>query len=144
MVWLRRDADKVSGRVAKVLRKVSELELLQAPNLPYTLPKEYRSLPHLTGMHRPSSVQLLAQPSWWVAALRRSWGWPVTGAADSCCGVVLRIGRGVSSVWWPISCMASQADAALPCGRPGLGNHQRALCTSPSSKEKRRLQPIQS
>ena len=40
----------MSGRVNKVLRKVSDLELLQAPNLPYTLPKEYRSLPHLTGM----------------------------------------------------------------------------------------------
>ena len=55
VVWLHRDADKVAGRVAKVLRKVSDLELIQAPNLPYTLPKEYRSLPHLTGMHHLES-----------------------------------------------------------------------------------------
>ena len=45
----RRDPDKVSGRAAKALRGVSDLELLQAPGLPFTLPREYRGLPHLIG-----------------------------------------------------------------------------------------------
>lgn len=41
--------DAVSIRVAAVLKGVSELELLQAPGLPYILPKEYSNLPRLTG-----------------------------------------------------------------------------------------------
>ena len=57
---LRRDADRTSSRVAKVLRKVSDLELIQAPNLPYTLPREYRSLPHLTGAYVHASPLLPA------------------------------------------------------------------------------------
>lgn len=43
------DPSKVSFRVADVLKDVAELELLQAPGLPYIIPREYASLPHLTG-----------------------------------------------------------------------------------------------
>lgn len=42
-------ADFVDVRVADALRQVSDLELLQAPGLPFSLPKEYASLPHLVG-----------------------------------------------------------------------------------------------
>ncbi|GFR50671.1 hypothetical protein Agub_g12923 [Astrephomene gubernaculifera] len=42
-------SDAVSLRVAEALEAVSELELLQAPGLPYVIPKEYRSLPRLVG-----------------------------------------------------------------------------------------------
>mmetsp|Transcript_17344 Transcript_17344/g.51914 ORF Transcript_17344/g.51914 Transcript_17344/m.51914 type:complete len:518 (-) Transcript_17344:3244-4797(-) len=43
------DPGKVSFRVADVLRDVAELELLQAPGLPYIIPRDYVNLPHLTG-----------------------------------------------------------------------------------------------
>ena len=46
---VRRDADKISGRVSRVLTKVAQLELLQAPGLPFSIPKEFESLPRLTG-----------------------------------------------------------------------------------------------
>lgn len=36
-------------RAADVLRDVSELELLQAPGLPYIIPRDYASYPRLTG-----------------------------------------------------------------------------------------------
>jgi cyclophilin family peptidyl-prolyl cis-trans isomerase len=41
--------DAVSTRVAAVLRSVADLEILQAPGLPYSIPKEYAALPRLTG-----------------------------------------------------------------------------------------------
>lgn len=44
---------QVSFRVADVLRDVAELELLQAPGLPYIIPRDYVNLPHLTGGPRP-------------------------------------------------------------------------------------------
>ncbi|KAK9808478.1 hypothetical protein WJX73_010340 [Symbiochloris irregularis] len=44
-----RDADKTSKRVNKVLGQVAALELLQAPGLPYSVPKEFENLPRLTG-----------------------------------------------------------------------------------------------
>lgn len=46
---LCRDSDKVSGRVNRVLNLVAQLELLQAPGLPYSIPKEFDGLPRLTG-----------------------------------------------------------------------------------------------
>lgn len=44
-----KDPDKVSFRTADVLRDVSQLELLQAPGLPYIIPRDYASYPRLTG-----------------------------------------------------------------------------------------------
>ena len=44
-----RDADKTSGRVARVLNLVAELELMQAPGLAYSIPKEFDRMPRLTG-----------------------------------------------------------------------------------------------
>jgi hypothetical protein len=41
--------DGVALRVADSLRVVAELELVQAPGLPFLIPKEYRSLPRLAG-----------------------------------------------------------------------------------------------
>ncbi|KAI8474603.1 MAG: cyclophilin-type peptidyl-prolyl cis-trans isomerase [Monoraphidium minutum] len=41
--------DYVGVRVADVLKAVSRLEVLQAPGLPYSLPKEVLSLPRLVG-----------------------------------------------------------------------------------------------
>lgn len=41
--------DKVSIRVAEVLKAVAELELLQAPGLPFVLPKEYQVTGVLAG-----------------------------------------------------------------------------------------------
>lgn len=38
-------------RVADVLKDVGELEILQAPGLPYIIPREYADLTHLTGAH---------------------------------------------------------------------------------------------
>lgn len=39
----------MSFRVADVLKDVGELEVLQAPGLPYVIPRDYANLPHLTG-----------------------------------------------------------------------------------------------
>lgn len=41
--------DGVSIRVANTLEYISALELLQAPGLPFVLPKDYQGLPRLTG-----------------------------------------------------------------------------------------------
>ncbi|GIM02928.1 hypothetical protein Vretimale_7743 [Volvox reticuliferus] len=41
--------DAVSIRVSDALRTVAELELLQAPGLPFLIPKEYQTLPRLVG-----------------------------------------------------------------------------------------------
>ena len=46
--WCR-DADKTAIRVNRVLASVAELELLQAPGLPYSIPKEFDNRPRLTG-----------------------------------------------------------------------------------------------
>lgn len=50
-----KEAEKTSTRVTKALNKVAELELLQAPGLAFSIPKEYSSLPRLTGR---ATVQL--------------------------------------------------------------------------------------
>lgn len=34
-----------------MLKDVGDLEILQAPGLPYIIPKEYGNLTHLTGAH---------------------------------------------------------------------------------------------
>lgn len=47
---LRRDPDKVSRRVADVLKDVASLEILQAPGVPFIIPDQFASLPRLTGM----------------------------------------------------------------------------------------------
>jgi len=44
-----KDPDRTSIRVANALERVAQLELLQAPGLPYRLPAQYASLPRLTG-----------------------------------------------------------------------------------------------
>jgi hypothetical protein len=44
-----KDPSRTSVRVANTLEHVADLELLQAPGLPYTLPKQYAGLPVLTG-----------------------------------------------------------------------------------------------
>lgn len=41
--------DRVSIQVADVLKSVADLEIIEAPGLPYTIPKEYAGLPRLTG-----------------------------------------------------------------------------------------------
>ena len=43
------DQDQVSLSVAAGLREVAELKLLQAPGLPFSIPKEFGALPRLTG-----------------------------------------------------------------------------------------------
>lgn len=45
-----KDADRTAARVATVLADVSALELLQAPGLPFILPRDYAELPRLTGV----------------------------------------------------------------------------------------------
>ena len=47
-----KDADRTSIRVANSLELVGNLELLQAPGLPYTLPRQYVDRPLLTGASR--------------------------------------------------------------------------------------------
>mmetsp|Transcript_24835 Transcript_24835/g.41499 ORF Transcript_24835/g.41499 Transcript_24835/m.41499 type:complete len:455 (+) Transcript_24835:121-1485(+) len=44
-----RDPDRVSFKIADVLKTLSALELLEAPGLPYLLPPQYQSFPRLTG-----------------------------------------------------------------------------------------------
>ncbi len=44
-----KDPDRTSLRVASLLRQVADLELLQAPGLPYRVPQQYRDLPRLIG-----------------------------------------------------------------------------------------------
>ena len=44
-----KDTDRTSVRVANALERLSALELLQAPGLPYRLPQQYSDLPILTG-----------------------------------------------------------------------------------------------
>lgn len=44
-----RDADKVSVRMSAVLRNVAELELLQTPGLPFSVPRDLACRPVLTG-----------------------------------------------------------------------------------------------
>ena len=44
-----RDADKVSRRVADVLKDVASLEILQAPGLTFKIPDLFASIPRLTG-----------------------------------------------------------------------------------------------
>lgn len=45
----RKDPDRTSIRAANALTLVAELELLQAPGLPYPVPAQYGALPRLTG-----------------------------------------------------------------------------------------------
>eukprot|EP00894_Picocystis_sp_ML_P000986 jgi/Pico_ML_1/51503/g2526.t1 len=45
----QRDPDRTSMAVANVLGTVAEIEILQAPGLPYTLPAQYAEYPRLTG-----------------------------------------------------------------------------------------------
>ena len=67
-------------RVADVLRDLGRLEILQAPGLPYIIPREYAELPHLTGipahlfMSMPSPVSSLMPRglSRWAAAAKTS------------------------------------------------------------------------
>ena len=49
-----RDADKVSRRVADVLKDVASLEILQAPGLSFIVPDQFASQPRLTGEQFPS------------------------------------------------------------------------------------------
>ena len=44
-----KDADRTSIRVANALERISNLELLQVPGLPYPIPKQYQHLPRLNG-----------------------------------------------------------------------------------------------
>lgn len=44
-----KDTDRTSIRVANTLERLSALELLQAPGLPYPLPAQYKNLARLTG-----------------------------------------------------------------------------------------------
>lgn len=48
-----RDADKVSRRVADVLKDVASLEILQAPGLSFIVPDQFSSQPRLTGRKFP-------------------------------------------------------------------------------------------
>ena len=45
-----RDADKVSRRIADVLKNVASLEILQAPGLTFKIPELFASIPRLTGV----------------------------------------------------------------------------------------------
>ena len=45
----QKDPDRTSTAVANVLGTVAEIEILQAPGLPYTLPAQYSEYPRLTG-----------------------------------------------------------------------------------------------
>jgi hypothetical protein len=44
-----KDPSRTSVRLAAVLEKVAKLELLQAPGLPYQLPRQYKGYPQLRG-----------------------------------------------------------------------------------------------
>lgn len=44
-----KDPDKISLRLASSLDTIAQLELLQAPGLPYLVPNEYQKYPRLTG-----------------------------------------------------------------------------------------------
>lgn len=44
-----KDSDRTSIRVANALERVGNLELLQTPGLPYSIPGKYQSMPRLTG-----------------------------------------------------------------------------------------------
>lgn len=48
-------------RTADVLRDVSQLELLQAPGLPYIIPRDYASYPRLTGVTLSNCSPILFQ-----------------------------------------------------------------------------------
>ena len=50
---MHRDADKVSRRVADVLKDVASLEILQAPGLTFKIPDLFASIPRLTGASTP-------------------------------------------------------------------------------------------
>ena len=50
---MHRDADKVSRRVADVLKDVASLEILQAPGLTFKIPDLFASIPRLTGIFTP-------------------------------------------------------------------------------------------
>ena len=50
---MHRDADKVSRRVADVLKDVASLEILQAPGLTFKIPDLFASIPRLTGNLKP-------------------------------------------------------------------------------------------
>jgi len=43
------DPDRVGFNIAAVFKVLTELEMLQAPALPYSLPPQYDNLPRLTG-----------------------------------------------------------------------------------------------
>lgn len=45
----KQDPDRLSLHVADLLKSVSQLELLQAPGLSFTIAKEYQNRPRLTG-----------------------------------------------------------------------------------------------
>jgi len=44
-----KDADRTSIRASNALERISDLELLQSPGLPYPIAKQYLSMPRLTG-----------------------------------------------------------------------------------------------
>ena len=56
---MHRDADKVSRRVADVLKDVASLEILQAPGLTFKIPDLFASIPRLTGSPTPWPLPLL-------------------------------------------------------------------------------------
>mmetsp|Transcript_12796 Transcript_12796/g.42239 ORF Transcript_12796/g.42239 Transcript_12796/m.42239 type:complete len:423 (+) Transcript_12796:76-1344(+) len=55
-----RDPDRTSIRTAQALEHVAELEMLQVPDLPYVLPKQYRERPRLIG--RATAEAVLERP----------------------------------------------------------------------------------
>ena len=61
-----RDADKVSERTDKTLQSVAQLELIQAPGLPFSVPKDFLSYPRLTGRYQ-HWVRCWKCCHWWQA-----------------------------------------------------------------------------
>ncbi len=56
---MRRDADKVSRRVADVLKDVATLEILQAPGLTFKIPELFARIPRLTGAVHMLTLDLI-------------------------------------------------------------------------------------
>ncbi|CAL5227650.1 g10656 [Coccomyxa viridis] len=73
-----KDADKVSRRIADVLKDVASLEILQAPGLTFKIPELFSSIPRLTGR---ATVELIIERKGSPEAyVTRSGGGPVPQA----------------------------------------------------------------
>ncbi|KAG2428968.1 hypothetical protein HXX76_011212 [Chlamydomonas incerta] len=118
--------DGVALRVSDALRAVAELELLQAPGLPFLIPKEYASLPRLVGR---AVVELtLEKKDGSLGFLDPAAGGPAKRAT-------LRLTLDGYSAPLSAGAFVRNVQAGLYNGRPINANYTSVLVTAPEGRQ---------